>query len=43
MMNVIAYADGKTDLLALSEKLAIDPFECSRIAEQLVEAGVLEC
>ncbi|MGI9463401.1 MAG: DUF4910 domain-containing protein, partial [Aestuariivirgaceae bacterium] len=41
MMNVIAYADGKTDLLELSAKLTIDPFECAEIAERLVAAGVL--
>jgi aminopeptidase-like protein len=41
MMNVIGYADGRTDLLAIADRIG-EPIElCSEIAERLSDAGVL--
>jgi aminopeptidase-like protein len=42
MMNVIAYADGKNSLLDIAIKINTYMGELIPIAEQLLEAGVLE-
>jgi aminopeptidase-like protein len=42
MMNVLAYADGKHDLLALAETIDADPLECARIAELLLAHDLLQ-
>jgi aminopeptidase-like protein len=42
ILNVIAYADGSNDLVAIAEKTALDPLKCHRMAETLVAAGVME-
>lgn len=42
MRNLIAYADGAHDLLAIAERIGADILECANLAESLVEAGVLE-
>ncbi|HYE00499.1 MAG TPA: DUF4910 domain-containing protein [Alphaproteobacteria bacterium] len=42
MMNVLAYADGTLDLVALAEAIEADAFECLPIVERLTAAGLLE-
>jgi aminopeptidase-like protein len=42
MMNLLTYTDGKTDLLAVSEKINITIDEAATIAERMVECGVLK-
>jgi aminopeptidase-like protein len=42
MMNLIAYADGKEDLLGIAETIDENIFELIPIAIRLAEAGVLE-
>lgn len=42
MMNVLAYADGTRDLVAIAEHAGIDPEEAVSIAVRLKEAGLLE-
>ena len=42
-MNILAYADGKTDLLSIAETIQDPVDECARTAEELREAGLLEC
>ncbi len=42
MMNVIAYSDGKTDLLTIAEKCNIGVWDLSDICNALVEKEVLE-
>lgn len=42
MLNVLAYADGTRDLIALAERIDMDARVVGDIAEQLAEAGVLE-
>jgi len=41
MMNVLAYADGKNDLISIAEIIGVDVFKCSEIANKLCAAGVL--
>ncbi|TAN48698.1 MAG: DUF4910 domain-containing protein, partial [Rhodospirillales bacterium] len=41
MRNLLAYADGSHDVLAIAERIGADVLECARIAETLAEAGVL--
>ncbi|HEU5402981.1 MAG TPA: DUF4910 domain-containing protein [Terriglobales bacterium] len=42
MMNVLGYADGRTDLLGIAELIG-QPFEkCAEVAKLLTDAGVLE-
>lgn len=42
MMNVLAYADGTRDLVAIAEHAGIPPTEAVSIAGRLKEAGLLE-
>ena len=42
MMNLLAYADGESDLLAIAETIGADPGECEAIAESLRSHGLLE-
>jgi aminopeptidase-like protein len=42
MMNVLAYADGNHDLIALADRINADALECAGIAERLVAEGLLE-
>lgn len=42
LMNVLAYADGQTDLLAISEILGVDMMECAAAAVKLGQEGLLE-
>lgn len=42
ILNVVAYADGNHDLIALAERIGLDALACERIARSLVEAGVME-
>ncbi len=42
MMNLLAYADGKTDLIAIAEIIGANALELAPVARQLAEAGLLE-
>jgi aminopeptidase-like protein len=42
LMNVLAYADGQTDLLAISEIIGVDVMECAAAAVRLEQEGLLE-
>jgi aminopeptidase-like protein len=41
MMNLLAYADGKSDLLGIAEIINSDVLACARIASKLAEHGLL--
>lgn len=41
MMNLLAYADGQHDLIAIADRIGENIRECAAIANQLVEAGVI--
>jgi len=41
MMNLLAYADGRRDLIALAELIGESVGDCAAIAERLARAGVL--
>ena len=41
MLNLLAYADGRHDLLAIAERIGADILDCAAIAERLSAAGVL--
>lgn len=42
ILNVLAYADGNHDLIALAERIGLDALACERIGRSMVEAGVME-
>jgi aminopeptidase-like protein len=42
MMNLLAYADGRHDLLAIAERIGAPLDDCAAIAGRLVDAGVLK-
>ena len=42
MMNLLAYADGENDLLAIAETIGADLRDCEAIAETLCSHGLLE-
>jgi aminopeptidase-like protein len=42
MMNLLAYADGTKDLLAVADRIGADVRECATLAERLSEYGLLE-
>jgi aminopeptidase-like protein len=42
ILNVVAYADGHHDLIALAERIGLDALACESIARKLVDAGVME-
>ena len=41
MMNVLAYADGRHDLLEIAERIGVDVVDCAAIAETLQKAEVV--
>jgi aminopeptidase-like protein len=41
MMNLLAYADGTHDLLAIADRIDVDIGDCIALAAKLLEAGVL--
>jgi aminopeptidase-like protein len=41
MLNLLAYADGGHDVVAIAERIGVDALECATIARRLCEAGVL--
>lgn len=41
MLNVLAYADGKRDLLSLADTIGANAFECATIAERLLAHDLL--
>jgi aminopeptidase-like protein len=41
MMNVLAYADGASDLLEIADKIGADAFECAAIAKKLAAHDLL--
>lgn len=41
MMNFLAYADGKSDLVEISEIIGTDIFKCAAIAEMLLKKGLI--
>lgn len=42
MLNLLAYADGNHDLLAIAERIGADFHECASLAEKLLARGLLE-
>lgn len=42
MMNLLAYADGASDLLSVAQTIHADPIECASIAAKLAAGGLLE-
>jgi aminopeptidase-like protein len=42
ILNLIAYADGTNDLIAISDIIGVDVMSCAKIAETLREHGLLE-
>jgi aminopeptidase-like protein len=42
LINLLAYADGKTDLITISELIRADIFECFEVAEKLINHSLLE-
>ena len=42
MMNLLAYADGDSDLLTIARIIKADPLECATIAARLASHGLLE-
>jgi aminopeptidase-like protein len=42
MMNLLAYIDGRTSLLDIAETIGLDVFQCDRIAQLLVEHGIID-
>lgn len=42
MMNLIAYADGETDLIGIAETVGADALELAPLAQKLAAAGLLE-
>ncbi|HEU0117288.1 MAG TPA: DUF4910 domain-containing protein, partial [Alphaproteobacteria bacterium] len=42
MINLMNYADGNHDLVAIAERIGADINECAQIAEKLHKAGLLE-
>lgn len=41
MMNLLAFADGRSDLLQIAEKIDADAFECATIADKLLAHDLL--
>jgi aminopeptidase-like protein len=41
MMNVLAYSDGRRDLVDVAETIGLNPAETVSISEQLAEKGLL--
>ena len=41
MMNFLAYADGRHDLLAIADRIGADAVQCAEIAEKMLDAGVV--
>jgi aminopeptidase-like protein len=42
MMNLLAYCDGRADLLEVAKTIGAAPLECVGIAEELARHGLLE-
>jgi len=42
LLNVLAYADGRTDLLGIAGRIGADIMECAALAEQLRAHGLLD-
>ena len=42
ILNLLAYADGTNDLIAISDIIGVDVMACAKIAETLREHGLLE-
>jgi aminopeptidase-like protein len=42
MMNILAYADGQNDLIAIADLIGVDALECASICEMLTQHGLLE-
>jgi aminopeptidase-like protein len=42
MMNLLAYCDGRTDLLEVAKTIGATPLECAAIAEELARQQLLE-
>jgi aminopeptidase-like protein len=42
MMDLLAYADGQHDLVAIAERIGADTLECAAVAQRLCAAGVLK-
>jgi aminopeptidase-like protein len=42
MLDILAYADGGSDLIALSETIGVDALYCAQLVSRLESAGLLE-
>jgi aminopeptidase-like protein len=42
MMDLLAYADGQHDLIAIAERIGADALDCAAVADRLCAAGVLK-
>ena len=42
MINLLAYADGKSDLIEIADTIGEEVFTCAKIAEELYSLGLLE-
>ncbi len=42
MMNLLAYADGREDLLAIADRIETDALECSALADKLAASNLLK-
>src|SRR6185369_3888489 len=42
MMNLLAYADGRRDLIDLADRIEADALECLPVIDRLIDAGLIQ-